>query len=151
MTSSEGMHILLLTADPLLTTAFTDESREIGIEAQSVGDSDAFSYQLSSVKYEGLVLDLDTVPAAVPVLGNVRESRPNKEAVVFAVATGANDRDHALQEGAHFLLKRPIENTEIKRTLHIAYDLMRGDSRHSARLDDYASPLTVLPDAVSFG
>jgi hypothetical protein len=133
MTNSGGMHILLLTADPLLTSAFTDESKEIGIEAQSVGDSDGFSRQLSSVKYEGLVLDFDTVPAAIPVLNSVRESRPNKDAVVFAVATGANKRDRALQDGAHFLLQRPIESREIKRTLHIAYDLMRGERRRYFR------------------
>jgi DNA-binding response OmpR family regulator len=127
------MNILLLTADPLLISAFTDESREIGIEAQSVGDSNGFSQQLSNVKYEGLVLDFDTVPAAIPVLNSVRESRPNKDAVVFAVATGANKRDRALQDGAHFLLQRPIESAEIKRTLHIAYDLMRGERRRYFR------------------
>ncbi len=133
MTSSGGMNILLLTADPLLSSAFTDESREIGTDAQSVGDSDGFSQQLSSMKYEGLVLDFDTVPAAIPVLARVRESRPNKDAVVFAVATGADRRDRALQDGAHFLLQRPIDSTEIKRTLHTAYDLMRGERRRYFR------------------
>ena len=133
MTSSGEMHILLLTADPLLTSAFTDESREIGIEAKSVADSDGFSHQLSSAKYEGLVLDFDTVPAAMSVLGSVRESRPNKDAVVFAVATGADRRNRALHDGAHFLLQRPVEGTEIKRTLHIAFDLMRGERRRYFR------------------
>ncbi len=133
MTSSGLMHILLLTADPLLTSAFIDESREIDIEAESVADSDGFSHQLSSAKYEGLVLDFDTVPAAISVLGRVRESRPNKDAVVFAVVTGADRRDRALQDGAHFLLQRPIESTEIKRTLHIAFDLMRGERRRYFR------------------
>jgi DNA-binding response OmpR family regulator len=133
MTSSGGMHILLLTTDPLLISAFTDESREIGIDAQSVGDSDGFSQQLSDAKYDGLVLDFDTVPAAIPVLGSVRKSRPNKDVVVFAVATGADRRDRALQDGAHFLLQRPIESTEIKRTLTIAFDLMRGERRRYFR------------------
>src|SRR6266404_2751882 len=128
-----GMHILLLTADPLLASAFTDESREIGIEAQSVGDSDGFSQHLSSAKYEGLVLDCDTVPAAISVLGRVRKSRPNKGAVVFAVATGADRRDRALQDGAHFLLQRPFGSAEIKRTLHTAFDLMRGERRRYFR------------------
>jgi DNA-binding response OmpR family regulator len=133
MTSPGGMHILLLTADPLLVTAFTDESREIGIEAQSVGDSEAFSQQLSNMKYQGLVLDFDTVPAAIPALRRRRESPPNKDAVVFAVATGAERRDRALQDGAHFLLQRPIESREIKRTLHIAFDLMRRERRRYFR------------------
>ena len=133
MTSCGGMQILLLTADPPLVCAFTDIAEEIGIEAQSVGDSEGFSHQLGNAKYEGLVLDLDTVRAAIPVLGSVRESRPNKNAVVFAVATGAPQRDQALQDGAHFLLQRPIENSEIRRALHLAYDLMHGERRRYYR------------------
>jgi len=85
------------------------------------------------MKYEGLVLDFDTIPAAIPVLARVRESRPNKDAVVFAVATGADRRDRALQDGAHFLLQRPIDSIEIKRTLHTAFDLMRGERRRYFR------------------
>ena len=126
------LHMLLLTADPLLVSAFTDISREIGVEAQSVGDSDRFSHQLSSAKYEGLVLDLDTVPTAIPVLVRVREAS-NRNAVVFAVATGANDRDRALQDGAHFLLKRPVGSTEIRRILNTAYDLMHRSRRRYFR------------------
>jgi hypothetical protein len=133
MRSPGEMHLLLLTADPWLVSAFTDISREIGVEAQSVGDSDGFSDLLSRAKYEGLVLDFDTVPAAIPVLGRVRESRPNGGAVVFAVATGAHNRDHALQDGAHFLLQRPIDSTEIRRTLNTAYDLMHGSRRRYFR------------------
>ena len=129
MTTSGEMHILLLTADPLLTSAFTDKSREIGIEAKSVADSDGFSHQLSSAKYEGLVLDFDTVPAAISVLSSVGENRPNKDAVVFAVATGTERRDRALQDGAHFLLQRPIDSSAIRRTLNTAYDLMHGSRR----------------------
>ena len=49
--------------------------------------------------------------------------------MVFAVATGANNRDRALQDGAHFLLQRPIDSTEIRRTLNTAYDLMHGSRR----------------------
>jgi DNA-binding response OmpR family regulator len=126
------LHMLLLTADPLLVSAFTDICREIGVEAQSVVDSDRFSQQLSSAKYEGLVLDFDTVPTAISFLVRVREAS-NRSAVVFAVATGANDRDRALQDGAHFLLKRPIGSTEIRRILNTAYDLMHTSRRRCFR------------------
>ena len=133
MASSGGMHILLLTADPPLVGAFTDIAGEIDTQVQSAGDFDGFSHQFSSAKYEGLVLDLDTVPAAIPALGSLRENRPNRNAVVFAVATGANQRDVAFQGGAHFLLQRPIENSEIRRTLRLAYDLMHGERRRYFR------------------
>jgi DNA-binding response OmpR family regulator len=133
MASSDEMQVLLLTADPLLVNAFTDISRELGIQGQSTGDFDGFLQQFSSAKYEGLVLDVDTVPASVSAFGSVRESRPNKNTVIFAVATGAKHLDQALQGGAHFLLQRPIQNVEIRRTLHAAYDLMHGERRRYFR------------------
>jgi PilZ domain len=113
------VHLLLFTADPLLVSAFTDISKKIGVEAKSVGDSDRFSHHLSNAKYEGIVLDFDTVSAVIS-LGEA----PNAGAVVFAVATGARNRDRALQNRVHFLLQRPIDKMEIKRTLNSAYDLM---------------------------
>jgi DNA-binding response OmpR family regulator len=148
MASSGGMHVLLLTLDPLLVNAFTDASREIGIQVQSAGDFDGFSHQLSSAKYEGLVLDLDTLPAAISVLCSVREDRPNRGAVVFAVATGANKRDMALQDGVHFLLQRPLENAEIRQTLHVAYDLMHAERRRYFRC---ASDLPVKLKSMTSG
>jgi hypothetical protein len=134
------LHMLLLTADPLLVSNFTDISREIGVETLSVVDSDRFSQQLSSAKYEGIVLDFDTVPTAIPVLVRVREAS-NTNAVVFAVATGANDRDRALQDGAHFLLKRPVGGIEIRRILNTAYDLMHSSRRRYFR---FAAELPVV-------
>jgi DNA-binding response OmpR family regulator len=131
--SQAKLHMLLLTTDPLLVNAFTGLSREIGVEAQTVGDSDRFSHRLSNARYEGVLLDFDTVPAAISVLCSIRKGLPSKTAVIFAVATAAGDRDRALQDGAHFLLQRPIDSTEIRRTLSIAYDLMCGRSRRDFR------------------
>jgi AmiR/NasT family two-component response regulator len=77
-----------------------------------------------------VILDFDTVPTAIAVLGGMRKS-PNRSAVVFTAATGVDNRDRALQEGAHFLLERPIDNIEIKRVLTIAHDVIHGSrGRH---------------------
>lgn len=135
------MHLLLLTVDPLLVSAFTEISTQMGVEAQSVGDFDGFSHRLSSAKYEGVVLDFDTVSAAIPAFGVVRKSSANTRIVVFAVATDAHKRDRALQDGAHFLLQRPIDRTEIRRMLDVAYDLMLGERRRYFR---YPAELPVL-------
>jgi len=150
MASSGGMHMLLLTADPLLVCAFSDISREIGIQVQSADDFDGFSRQLSSAKYEGLVLDFDSVLAEIPILGSVRKNRPNSGAVVFAVATGANKRDMALQDGAHFLLQRPLENVEIRQTLNLAYDLMHSEYRRYFRcFSELPVKLNIIPSGAT--
>ena len=133
MTNSATIRALLLTADPLLRTAFIGVSSELGIQAESSEDSQVVSHQLSQERYEAVVLDFDTVSDAVPVLTSIHESRSNKDAVVFAAATNATHINQALQGRAHFLLRRPIEPPVIRRTLYAAYDLMLGGRRRHFR------------------
>lgn len=134
------LHVLLLTADPSLVTAFSDVSKELGIEAEPSEDFQQVSDQLNKAKYEGIVLDFDTVSNARPVLASVRESRSNRNAVVFAIATNIKDAEQALEERAHFLLRRPIDTGSIRQTLDAAYDLMLGERRRHFR---YATELAV--------
>ena len=67
------------------------------------------------------------------MLASVRESRSNRDSIVFAAATNATHIDQALQGKAHFLLRRPIDAGVIKRTLRAAYDLMLGGHRRHYR------------------
>lgn len=134
------LHVLLLTADPCLVTTFTDVSKRLGIEAQPSVDFQETADRLNKAKYEGIVLDFDTVSHARPVLASVRRSRSNQNAVVFAIATNIKDAEQALQERAHFLLRRPIDTGSIRETLDAAYDLMLGERRRHFR---YATKLAV--------
>src|SRR5579864_7393351 len=131
--NSPTLHMLLLSADPGLVSAFTAASSELGIEAQSSNDGTQVSDQLNRAKYEGVVLDLDTVSSARSVLANVRKSRSNKNAIVFAVATNKDDTEHVLRERAHFLLRRPLDSAAIRETLDTAYNLMLGEGRRRFR------------------
>src|SRR5581483_6346532 len=96
------LHMLLLSADQGLVTTFTDLSKELGIEAQCTMDSREMSEQLSRAKYEGVLLDFDTIADARPVLARVRESCSNKNAIVFAVATEVGEATRAINDRAHF-------------------------------------------------
>lgn len=133
MNNSSAIRALLLTADPVLITTFTGVSSELGIQAESSEDSGEVSEQLNRARYEAIVLDFDTVAGAGPVLASVRESRSNRDTVVFAAATNATNIDQALQGRAHFLLRRPIDAPVIRRSLYAAYDLMLGGHRRHFR------------------
>jgi hypothetical protein len=74
------------------------------------------------------------VADAPPVIARVRESRSNKNAIVFAVATSPTRMQQALEERAHFLLRRPIDSGSIRHTLNSAYDLMQKERRRYFRL-----------------
>lgn len=128
------VRMLLLTADPSLVTTFTNLSSELHIEAQFSEDSKTVSDDLNRGKYEGIVLDFDTVADVKLVLARVRASRPNKNAIVFAVATNSIHMEEALQERAHFLLRRPLDMVSMRQALHTAYELMEKERRRYFRV-----------------
>ena len=81
------MNALLVTADSNLVNTFADLSRDLGLQTHACESTREISTQLNRARYEALVLDFDTVRDARPILATAQESRSNKNAVVFAVAT----------------------------------------------------------------
>jgi DNA-binding response OmpR family regulator len=126
------IHVLLMTADQALATTFSDAFQEFGIEAQFSEDSEQVANQLNRARYEGVIFDSDTVPAR-PALVTLHESPSNKNAILFVVATDGKKMEEALQNRAHFVLRRPIQTGEIRQTLRVAYDLMLGERRRHFR------------------
>ena len=133
MTNVLGIQALLLTADALLINNFSHLSRELGIDAQSSTDPDNFAEQFNQGRYEALLLDFDTVPGAKSAMGALRSASRGKNTVVFAVATNTENRDHALREGAHFLLQRPLKISTMREALNSAYDFMCSERRRYYR------------------
>ena len=132
--SNATLRMLLLTADPSLVATFDSLSSELHIEAQASVDSRRIADDLGRGKYEGIVLDFDTVPDLRPVLASVRTSSANKNAVVFAVATNLARMEEALQERAHFLLRRPLDLSSIREALRAACELMDKERRRYFRV-----------------
>jgi DNA-binding response OmpR family regulator len=131
MANALEIRALMVTSDPWLLTSFANVSRELGIETQKSGDPGSVPDELSRAKYEALLLDFDTVAETMPIFVSVRESRTNKDALVFAVATGTAHRQQALDQGATFIFERPFASAEIRRALSSTYDRMaRGRRRY---------------------
>jgi FixJ family two-component response regulator len=133
MQNAADIHVLLVTPDSSLVTNFTNLCRELGIEAQISGSTHTVPEELAHAKYEAVLVDFDIVPETLSIMGGVRESRGNRNALVFAVATDTTHRHQALRQGANFIFERPIETIEIRRLLHAAYDLMARESRRYFR------------------
>lgn len=130
---SNALRALMVTSDLSLATSFKQISKEVAIEAQTSAIALGIPEELSTAKYEAVLLDFDTVPSAMLTLSAIRQSRSNEKAVVFAVATEAVQGKRILQNGANLLLERPIEARQIRRVLHAAYDLMLRERRRYFR------------------
>jgi len=137
--AAERLHVLLLSTDPLLVTTFADISQEFGIEAHPSSATQDATEQLAQSKYEGVLVDFDTVSEARPIFAAARQSPSNKNAVLFAVASHATNALSALDDRVQFLLRRPLDRVHMKQALCAAYVLMRRERRR------YFRCLAVLP------
>jgi DNA-binding NarL/FixJ family response regulator len=123
----------MVTPDPELVRNFTNACIELGIDAEGSASTSGVPEELGRAKYEAVLVDFDMVPETITILDAVRESRGNRNALVFAVATETEHRHQALRQGAAFIFQRPIDANEIRRVLHAAYDLMARESRRYFR------------------
>src|SRR5579863_3022395 len=133
MENTAEIRVLLVTPDPWLIRTFTGVCGSLGIAAQNSATTHGVPEELGQAKYEAVLVDFDTVPETLTILGGVRESRGNRNALVFAVATEISHRHLALLQGANFIFERPIDVNEIQRVIYAAYDLMARESRRYFR------------------
>jgi len=133
MVNTAEIRALLVTPDPWLVQNFTSVCRELGIEAQSSTTTNRVPEELGQAKYEAVLVDFDIVPETRTILADIRGSRGNRNALVFAVATDTAQRHQALRQGVNFIFERPFDAKEIRRLLYAAYDLMVRESRRYFR------------------
>lgn len=133
------LRALLLTHEETTIAGFSAVCNELGIEADARVNDQEVGQHLNNNKYAAVVVDFDVPEAAEQYLPTLQESRLNKNSVVVAVAANAKNLERALHCRAHFVLKRPIQEVDIRRTLRAAYDFMLTDRRRQFRCS------TILP------
>src|SRR5260370_11537712 len=109
MVNIADIRALLVTPVPWLLKHFTSVCGELGIEAQSSATTDGVPEELGQAKYEAVLVDFDIVPETPTILAGVRESRGNRNALVFAVATDTSQRHQALRQGVNFIFEPPFD------------------------------------------
>ncbi len=123
----------MVTPDPAAAAMFSELFGEIGIAVKMNVDGTSVVKELGLAKFEALVLDLDSISGALFVIKSLRESRPNKNAVVFAVTTDAVSRQRAIEQGANYTFERPPTLSHVKQVLHTAYEFMVRERRQYFR------------------
>lgn len=139
MANTLVLRALLLTHEETTIAGFSAVCNELGIDADARVNDQEVGQHLNNNKYAAVVVDFDAPEAAEKYLPTLQESRLNKNSVVVAVAANAKNLEHALHCRAHFVLKRPIQEVDIRRTLRAAYDLMLTDRKRQFRCS------TILP------
>lgn len=128
-----ALRALFLTDEESTVANFKAVCGELGIEAYSRPASQEIPQHLDEQRYAAVIVDFDSPDAAETYLPALQKSRLNKNAVVVAVAANARNLERALGCRVHFVLKRPVQDAESRRTLRAAYDLMLVNRRRNFR------------------
>jgi CheY-like chemotaxis protein len=126
MSSAADVRALVLTPDAVLASTFLDISRELGVMTDISDLQNGAPAELGREKYEALLIDFDAMVDAPAALTALRANPSNRGSVIFAVATANERQQLALTNGANFVLSRPVDAKELRRTLYAAYDAMTG-------------------------
>jgi CheY-like chemotaxis protein len=133
MINAAEIRALLVTDNYGTIQSFTQLFRELGVDAQPAIKVEGIPDELGRMKYEALLLDFDAVAGALTILNAVRNSPSNRNAVVFAIVSGAARRQQTLAHGINFVFERPFVLEEIRKVLRTACDLMIRERRRYFR------------------
>jgi DNA-binding response OmpR family regulator len=133
VSTAADIRALIVTPDLGLASVFRKLSQELGIVTEVSDPGRNTPFQLGREKYEALVVDLDSIRDVAPTLNILRANSANRGAVILAVASENPSREEALKNGVNFVLRRPVDNKELRRTLYAAYDAMTQERRRYFR------------------
>lgn len=125
------LRLLLVSQDSELVSTVTDVAGEHKIRTLAVEQAATACTDLNGSKFEGVMLDCDSVLGAAPVLSSVLESPSNRKAVIIAIVTGAVPTD--FRKHSHFVMQRPLRPVFLRKTFTVVCSLMQRELRRYFR------------------
>jgi DNA-binding response OmpR family regulator len=128
-----GLHCLLLTGDAALLELMRTRFSAVNVELELRTDA-ASAIELSTRRHlDSFVIDCDGVSRATDLLAQIRNSRSNKQSVIFAVVNAMTTVSTAVEAGADFVLGKPVQDRLLRSFLEIALPRMEREHRRYFR------------------
>jgi CheY-like chemotaxis protein len=128
-----GLSCLLVTSDSALLEVVRTSFSAVGVGLELRADA-ASALELAGRRHiDGFVIDCDDVRGATAALTRIRDSRSNKQSVVFAVLNGATSVSAAVEAGANFVLGKPVQEPHLRSLLDLALPRMEREHRRYFR------------------
>jgi len=132
MSSPLELEFVLVSSDYSTMNAVSGGVKKHGGKFILVPNGEAARECLNRRKIDGVFVDLE-VPGALGVIEGIRKGASNSKAVIFACVASAKEHTHALNAGANFLLRKPLQEDNIALHITIAKELMDRERRRYFR------------------
>jgi CheY-like chemotaxis protein len=126
-------HALLVSKDDEPIAVLNTVLSGLGITAVACSYPEAIC-QLTEQKFDTVIVDFDDPHSAALVLQNVGQSSSGGHAVTAALLSDKTKLRHALGQGAHFVLYKPLTLLEAETGLRAAVALIKRERRTSCRV-----------------
>src|SRR5438105_8164414 len=132
---------LIVSRDPDVINVFRNVMEDAGIHIdESIAAGDSLK-RLAKHRYDAVVVDCDGVPDGADVIEALRTGKSNKNSITFALVGGdAEMRKSVSQQGATFVLHKPISTETVLRSMKASHGLILRERRRYLRhsVDTYA-------------
>jgi len=106
---------------------------DLGMKVELRGDSEGAAASLEGTRFDAVVVDCQSEAAAMRLIAKIRKSG-SRAAVVIALVTGANQVRDIFEQGANFLIYKPVSNERALHSLNAARALVRQERRVQPRI-----------------
>jgi len=124
---------LLLCSDEKIVRVLRRVLGDLEIDVELCPNSDAALRKLTRQRFEAIVVDLSD-DGASEVLRSARSAPCNKQAVAVGIVEPIVGLKAVFQDGAHFVLYKPVSSERAKASFRAARALMKSERRRNARV-----------------
>jgi DNA-binding response OmpR family regulator len=124
-----AIQALIVSRNPEAVAVFSQLLREIGAGVHSCSSGDQAVEQLSSGKFEAVVLDLDGPAGTTELLQSLSARQTSRKLTLFTIASEDAAKTAAMALGSTFLIERPLEIPQIRKALRAVYGRMLRSSQ----------------------
>ncbi|HLK32694.1 MAG TPA: PilZ domain-containing protein [Terriglobales bacterium] len=127
------LQCLLVTREHGLLELVRPAMDVCGIDVEVRSEADSAAEVCRRRHLDGFVIDCDDVPGGSELLGCIRASGSNRMSSIFALVNGTTSINQALEQGANFVLGKPVSLERFQAYLKIARVFMEREHRRYFR------------------
>ena len=135
------LRLLLISRDFGLISEACNAAQPMKIFCEICSDGQAALRRLCKSKFEAVLIDYKVEQDARRIITAVQNSTSHRSAVTFAVVEGSQ-KPEATRAGFHFVLSRPVDFKNLRRTIRTAFPLLVQERRRYFRAA-IAVPITL--------
>jgi CheY-like chemotaxis protein len=130
---------LLVCADADAVQVLSRIFRELGMQVESCGEPGAAQVRIDEQRFDVVVVDCSDEPSAMALITHARKSALHPATIIIALVNGRNGAPAIFEQGANFLLYKPLSRERALQSLYAARGLLRQERRVQPRMPVHAS------------